>query len=185
MGRPINKRYFGTSADDAEIKVQFNDGTGSVDGYIVKQLGSRRFRCTDGAKTADCRLVDKAAGSLLEGEMSISVRDDTGTVKQVTKISGRKVTVDTGESIKWNFSDSTTDGAVEMEESGGGAVSDVIAAADAVDGTVYRIVDGGTTDFTLHGAADSNPGTVFTMAAGPAAGTGTVEEYDPEDTFGT
>lgn len=186
MGRPINKRYFGTSADDAEIKVQFHNGAASVDGWIVKQLAARRFRCTDGAATADCRLVDKAAGALLEGEMSISVRDDTGTVHQVVKISGRKLTLGNGTGIGWNFDDSTTDGRVEMEEEGGAVVSgDVIDAVDMVDGIVYRIVDDGNTDFTLHGAASNAPGTVFTMAGAPAAGTGTVEEYDAGDTFGT
>lgn len=191
MGRPLNSRYFGTSTEDAEIKVQFHNGTSSVDGYIVKQLASRRFRCTDGSNTADCKLVDKAAGSLAEGEMSISVKDDTGTVKQVTKIAAHKLTLDTGESIKWNFSESTTDGNVEMEETGGHVVGDVISIADAEaeDGKVYRIVDLGDTTWASYDAAgDQSPysvGDTFTMANAPGTGTGTVEEYNEEDTFGT
>lgn len=119
MGRPLHKRYFGEpTVGGNEIKVQFNDGTGSKNGWIVKQKGSKRFVCTDGAVEALCSLVDKASGSLLAGEMSITVKDDAGTVKQVVKITGRKVTVDTGESIAWNFDASTTDGAVEVEEAG-------------------------------------------------------------------
>jgi hypothetical protein len=119
MGRPINKRYLGTpTVAGDEIKVQFHNGTASVPGWIVKQLAARRFRCTDGTDVVDCKLVDKASAALLEGEMSITVLDDTGAPKQVTKISGRKVTVDTGESVKWNFSDAVDDGAVEMEEAG-------------------------------------------------------------------
>lgn len=119
MGRPLNKRYFGTpTAGGDEIKVQFHNGTGSVPGWIVKQKGAKRFVCTDGTVEALCALVDKASGALAAGEMSITVLDDAGNPKQVTKITGRKVTVDTGESIKWNFSDSTTDEAVEMEEAG-------------------------------------------------------------------
>ena len=119
MGRPLNKRYFGPpTAGGDEIKVQFHNGTASVNGWIVKQLGSKKFRCTDGTATEDCTLVDKASAAVAAGEMTITVLDDAGNPKQVTKIAGRKVTLDTGESIAWNFSDSTTDGAVEMEEAG-------------------------------------------------------------------
>ena len=119
MGRPINKRFFGPpTAGGDEIKVQFYNGTGSVNGWIVKQLGSKKFRCTDGTATEDCVLVDKASAAIAAGEMSIVVKDDGGTARQVTKIAGRKVTLDTGASIAWNMSDSTTDGAVEIEEAG-------------------------------------------------------------------
>ena len=119
MGRPLNKRYFGAPTDGGnEIKVQFHNGTGSVNGWIVKQLGSKKFRCTDGTATTDCFLVDKAAGDVAAGEMTITVLDDTETPRQVTKIAGRKVTIDTEASIPWNFTDATDDGAVEMEEAG-------------------------------------------------------------------
>lgn len=120
MGRPINKRFFGTpTAGGEEIKVRFRaSGQAEANGWIVKQLGSKKFRCTDGTNTEDCTIVDKSSGALDEGDMTITVKDDAGTVKQVVKIAGRKVTLDSGESIAWNMSDSTTDGAVEMEEAG-------------------------------------------------------------------
>jgi hypothetical protein len=125
MGRPINKRFFGTpTAGGNEIKVQFYDGADSKNGWIIKQLGSKKFRVTDGATTKDCTLVDKASAALAAGEMTITVKDDSGTARQVTKIAGRKVTLDTGASISWNFSDSAVDGAVEMEEAGDDNVID-------------------------------------------------------------
>ena len=118
MGRPLNKRFFGTpTADGNEIKVKFFN-TAPVDGWIVKQLGSKKFRCTNGTAIKDCFLVDKDAADLLAGEMSIVVKDDDANVKQVVKITARKVTVDTGESLPWNFSDANNDDAVEMEEAG-------------------------------------------------------------------
>lgn len=118
MGRPLNKRFFGTpTAEGNEIKVKFFNAA-PEDGWIIKQLGSKKFRCTNGTDIKDCFLVDKAAADLLAGEMSIVVKDDAGGVKQVVKITARKVTVDTGESLPWNFSDATDDGAVEMEEAG-------------------------------------------------------------------
>ena len=125
MGRPLNKRYFGTpTAGGSEIKVQFHNGTGSVNGWIVKQIGSKKFRCSDGTVERDCFLVDKSAAdgntpaAVTAGEMTITVSDNDGALKQVTKIAGRKVTIDTGETIAWNFSTATDDAAVQMEEAG-------------------------------------------------------------------
>jgi hypothetical protein len=125
MGRPLNKRFFGTpTAGGNEIKVQFHNGTGSVNGWIVKQLGSKKFRCTDGTVVKDCFLVDKSAANantqaaVTAGEMTITVSDYDGALKQVTKIAGRKVTIDTGETVAWNFVAATAAGAVEMEEAG-------------------------------------------------------------------
>tara|TARA_R110002167_G_scaffold99146_3_gene260249 strand:- start:655 stop:1299 length:645 start_codon:yes stop_codon:yes gene_type:complete len=136
MGRPLNKKFFGApTAGGSEIKVQFHNGTKSVNGYIVKQLGSKKFRCTDGVATTDCFLVDKAAGAIAAGEMSIVVKDDAGAVKQVTKISAKKVTLDTGATIAWNFSDATDDASVEMEEAGDASevAATVINAITAAD----------------------------------------------------
>jgi hypothetical protein len=180
MGRPLNKRYFGTPTDDGnEIKVQFYNGAGSVNGWIVKQLGSKKFRCTDGTATRDCFLVDKASGALTAEEMTITVLDDGGTPRQVTKIAGRKVTLDTGASIPWNFTDSTIDDAVEMEEAGS---ETIINAEDGTNGVTYEIVTAGDTDFTTIGAADSNVGTVFTASTiAAAAGTTGTMKIAPDD----
>ena len=132
MGRPLNKRYFGApTAGGNEIKVQFHNGTASVPGWIVKQLGSKKFRCTDGTATQDCVLTDAAAGDLTAGQMSITVLDDTNTARQVTKIAGRKVTMDTGATIGWNFTASLVDGAAQVEEAGDDAA---LTNADDLEG---------------------------------------------------
>ncbi len=127
MGRPINKRYFGADAND-NIKVQFFNGTASVPGYIVKQKGSRKFLCEDASgNTAVCLLTAAASAALADGEMSITVKLDDGTVVQITKISAHRITAN-GDSYPWNFSTSTTDEAVQMEEAGTDA-----ALTDATD----------------------------------------------------
>jgi len=116
MGRPLNKRYFGEpTAAGNEIKVQFHNGTSSVPGWIVKQTGSKRFVCSDGSNEETCYLVDKAAGAIAAGEMSLTV-DDNGTPKQVVKIAGRKVTLDDGTTQAWDFTG--TGATVEIEEAG-------------------------------------------------------------------
>lgn len=125
MGRPLNKRYFGTpTAAGDEIKVQFHNGTGSVAGWIVKQTGAKRFVCTDGAAERECVLVDKASGAIAAGEMTITFKLDDTTVVQATKIAGRKITADNGNTYPWNFSTSTTDGAAQVEEAGDDTVID-------------------------------------------------------------
>ena len=125
MGRPLNKRYFGPpTAGGNEIKVQFHNGTASVNGWIVKQKGSKRFLCSDGTVSKLCKLSTKASALLLAGEMSITVKTDATTVLQVTKISSKKVTLENGTVIAWNWSNSTTDGKVEMEEAGADTVID-------------------------------------------------------------
>ena len=118
MGRPINKRFFGApTAGGNEIKVQFHNGTASVNGYIVKQLGSKKFRCTDGVTEKDCFLTDAGATDLTAGQMSIVIKDDGETIRQVTKITGRQLTTDAGTKLGWAFGAATAT-VVEMEEAG-------------------------------------------------------------------
>ncbi len=118
MGRPINKRNFSADAN-SNIKVQFNNGSASVAGYIVKQKGSKKFvvKAYNSATEYTCLLVDKASAALVAGEMSITIKLDDTTVEQVTKISARRITA--GDvSYPWNYSTSTTDGAAQIEEAG-------------------------------------------------------------------
>ena len=128
MGRPINKRLFSADTNN-NIRVRFHNGTSSVNGYIVKQLGSKRFKCqeVDASTTAICTLVNKADGSLAAGEMSIKARGDDGatggSVGYVSKITARKMTVvDASGAVifvgPWNFSASTTDSTAQVEEAG-------------------------------------------------------------------
>lgn len=118
MGRPINKRNFGADANN-NIKVQFNNGSASVPGYIVKQKGSKKFvvKAFGGTTEFTCQLVDAASASLTAGQMSITIKTDEGSVEQVTKISAHRITAG-GVSYPWNYSTSTSDGAVEIEEAG-------------------------------------------------------------------
>ena len=119
MGRPINKRHFGTPDSGNDFKVRFRaTGESEANGWIVKQVGSKRFKCTDGTDTEICALVDKDSGTLAVGEMSIAIKDsaDSNAIKQVTKITGRRVTVSGGAQLAWDFTG--TGATVEMEEAG-------------------------------------------------------------------
>ena len=173
MGRPLNKRFFGAPTTGGnEIKVQFHNGTASVNGYIVKQLGSKKFRCTDGISEKDCFLVDKAAAAIAAGEMSIVVKDDAGAVKQVTKIAGKRVTLDSGETIAWGFdSYNQVTGAVEMEEAGNAPVAVVAVTAvtsanpgAVTTGAAHLLVTGDRVRFAgVVGMVELNANTVFAV----------------------
>lgn len=199
MGRPLNKRNFGPPTDQgAEIKVQFYNGTSSVNGWIVRQTGSKRFECSDGTDTRICYLVDTAAASLVAGEMSITVKDDGGTPRRITKIAAHKTTASDGNSYGWTFDDSTSDGYVEMEEAGG--VTGIVVTGSSGTGTEVTIETAGHTfvigdeitvagmtpvgydgDYTVTGVTSTDILFAHTEAGVFSAG-GTIAIF--EDTFG-
>jgi len=141
MGRPLNKRMFakadvGPTADGKEIKVNFHNGTAVVEGFIVRQKGSKTFLCSElGATDTTVMCVLKPgvlpsalgyAADPLPNEMSISFKMDDGETYTVSKIAGRKVTLSApsasgdniydGKSVAWGF-DNYTDQAM-VEEAG-------------------------------------------------------------------
>ena len=132
MGRPLNKRLFGTpTAAGNEIKVSFHNGTAVKEGYIVKQKGSKKFVCEEIGTAGEftCTLTTgKLASALTAGEMAITVKGDDSETYQISKIAGRKATIVSpdgtgtnalnGKSIAWNFSTATNDDAVQVEEAG-------------------------------------------------------------------
>ena len=132
MGRPLNKRLFGTpTAAGNEIKVNFHNGTAVKEGYIVKQKGSKKFVCEEIETAGEftCTLTTgKLPAALTAGEMAISFKMDDSETYTVSKISGRKATLSApsatgtnlydGQSVPWNFSTSTSDGAAQVEEAG-------------------------------------------------------------------
>ena len=146
MGRPLNKKYFGANTNN-NIKVQFHNGTTSTVGYIVKQLGTKKFRCSDSSgTTAVCYLVDKDSSALTAGQMSITLKYDNGAIEHATKIAGHLVSVVyTGTNIVtggnhatgtlgqaiWSFNTSTSDTYWQIEEAG--TDTTLTSTAGAVD----------------------------------------------------
>lgn len=142
MGRPINKRFFGSSATEGDIRVRFKTGGTEYNGYIVKQKGSKKFVVTDGgSNTATCTLTNKADAGLSNGEMTIKGRLDNTTVGFVTKIDGRtcvlaNVAGYTIGSGPWAFGSSVTDGYIQFEEQGGTATGTLRGNVTAVTGNI-------------------------------------------------
>ena len=133
MGRPINKRFFGEpTAGGNEIKVDFHNGTAVVEGSIIKQLGSKKFRVQEiGASDTEYDrflTTGKLASALTGTEMAITVKGSDNETYQVSKIAGRKATIIApdgtgsnaldGTSVAWNFDASPRSGEVQVEEAG-------------------------------------------------------------------
>jgi hypothetical protein len=174
MGRPLSKQQlFGADAKN-NIKVQFNNGTASVRGYILEQTGSKRFKCIDeSGNTAVCYLQDKAAADLQAGEMSITFKYDDGTVQQATKIARHRATfLYNGEtqSFPWTFDTSTTDGYWQIEEAGDAVMAGATNLEGDEDGNADYPVPGSgtylsaTTAFT--GMSYSLKGTAAAVTGG-------------------
>ena len=136
MGRPLNKRLFavagtGPTASGREIKVNFHNGSAVKEGFIVKQLGSKKFRCEEigTGGTFDCTLkTGVLPAALSAGEMSISVQGADSETYGVAKITGRKVVLAKpsatgsnaldGQSLKFALTGAAASGIVRMEEAG-------------------------------------------------------------------
>lgn len=174
MGRPLNKRLFGADADN-NLKVQFHNGTASVKGYIVKQLGTKKFKCKDAnGTTAICRLKTKDSADLAAGEMSITVKYDDNTVRHVYKIAAHRISVNPVtnnnttvgmDTAGWTFATSTTDQKWQIEEAGTNAAmaSSVDLEGDDINGD-YPVPASGTyktATTALSGITYANIGTPY------------------------
>lgn len=118
MGRPLNSKYFGAN-QLPNLRCKFNNGSGVVQGYILKQTGSNQWLVTDtdGNKVI-CRLVPKAQADLLPREMSLTVKLNDNSIKHVVKITDRLVYVDNYNAMPWNFVTPSAQGDVIIEEAG-------------------------------------------------------------------
>jgi hypothetical protein len=115
MGRPVNKRYFGSGTGN-QIKVRFKTAGTEYNGYVVKQTGSKRYKVSDGTRTITGYLVNKSNGGLANGDIVINVLNDAGAFVQVTKLYSRVAITEDNVKIKWNFAASESDGAVQMQD---------------------------------------------------------------------
>jgi hypothetical protein len=95
MGRPLNKKFFGDAAGKIKVthyrRASGIEVTGEDDTFIVKQRSSRKFivRDTSGDWQEVLKLVDKDAGTLLNGEFRIDGVDADGTTYNVARLYNR------------------------------------------------------------------------------------------------
>lgn len=93
MPGPLGKEFL----KDNPIKCQFHNGTESVQGWVIRKIGSSKFRCQDEkGNTAICHLVPhevRQMSSLKVGEMVINVKLKDGTLVQVSHLKKKTMKV--------------------------------------------------------------------------------------------
>jgi hypothetical protein len=131
MGRPVNKKYFGSGSGN-QIKVRFKTGGTEYNGYVVKQTGSKRYKVSDGTRTITGYLVNKSNGGLANGDIVINVLNDAGSFVQVTKLFNRVAITEDSTKIAWNFTASESDSAVQMQDVEGPTIVILTQPADTL-----------------------------------------------------
>jgi len=101
MGRPINKRKIGQGNGKLEPSRYFFTGASEVassttPAWIVSQRSSRKYNISDGSTTEILTLVNQSSGDLSAGEFAIDAVLDDSSVKQVTKLYNRTISVEAG-----------------------------------------------------------------------------------------
>jgi hypothetical protein len=122
MGRPLNKRYFGTIANadggtmpngDAafNVTVAADVGNGIVEqSYILNQRSETKFTCSDGASSLSCTLVNKTAANLAVGEMRIlGYVNASGDGVAIRKLQNRTCFDFANNRYTWELQDDSTE----------------------------------------------------------------------------
>lgn len=121
MGRPIKKVNFGTYDGAIGIRCEaYLGGSNQTDAYIVKQVGSKRYKVTEvaGGNSARAKLV--AGTPAADGEMRVTgyvagsasgnLSTMGGTAKYAAKITQRRFIASDGTRYRWTLvNDSTRD----------------------------------------------------------------------------
>lgn len=112
MANKINNKYFGAtgSAATPHLPIRFKTGGTVYEGYILKQKGARRFKCSsdDGATTAICSLTN-AVVPANNGDASLVGVAAGGTSVPLRKLGGRKAHAFNGNNYKWVLQDDSTE----------------------------------------------------------------------------
>jgi hypothetical protein len=125
MGRPLNKRHFGSLATanqraagtetQENIRVEANLTTTGIvdDAFIVAQKGTNKFILRNKAGNENsqtiCRMVNKATAALAAGEMVMFGTTGTGNRVTLKKITARKAVDYNNNQYSWVVQDDSTE----------------------------------------------------------------------------
>jgi len=120
MGRPLNKRYFGTVIDEVgaeasenlTVSVKVGTNTVSATGIILSQRSENKFRVDDAADGTGnegvCTLVNKATGDLGDNEMSLQGFVAGGNAVYIRKVQNRTMLDFDNNRYTWEIQDDST-----------------------------------------------------------------------------
>lgn len=98
-----------TSISGNQIQVKaYPTGGSAGNASILRSKGLKKFLVTDGTNTSICTLVDKAVGTLAEGEMSITATDSGSSTFRVARITNKFLIDFSGNKYQWKFGAATS-----------------------------------------------------------------------------
>ena len=126
MGRPIRKVKFGTYVGTIGIRCEaYLGGSNQTDAYIVKQIGSKRFKVTNVGNDGTERAVLVATTPAADGELRVTgyvagsgatanPATSGGTAKYATKITQYRFISSDGLRYKWTLVNDSTQDYIEL-----------------------------------------------------------------------
>lgn len=98
----VNTKYFGSAT--GQIEITYHNGSDTVDGYIVKQIGDRRFKVTtDGSTFYKVYLADNTtlAETLTAGFATITCTKHGGGTEHISMIHDKIAFTTEGSRFHW------------------------------------------------------------------------------------
>jgi len=118
MGRPVNKRWFGTTGTGTgtglftgnNIPIRFKLGGVVYEGYILKQVGSSRYKVStdDGTTAVGRATLTNALTPASNGDASL-VGLYNGQALAIRRLYQHRAKDYLGRSFKWTLSDDSTE----------------------------------------------------------------------------
>jgi hypothetical protein len=124
MGRPLNKRYFGstqvspggadrTSEERLSVSVKVGANSATDLGIILSQRSETKFKVSDdpdgvGGNEGVCTLVNKATASLAADEMSLQGYVDNASAVYIRKVQNRTMIDFDNNRYTWAIEDDST-----------------------------------------------------------------------------
>lgn len=118
MGRPVNKRWFGTTGTGTgtglftgnNIPIRFKLGGVVYEGYILKQVGSSRYKVStdDGTTAVGRATLTNAITPASNGDASL-VGLYNGQATPIRRLYQHRAKDFTGRYFKWTLSDDSTE----------------------------------------------------------------------------
>lgn len=114
MANKLSKKFFGaTGGTSPNLPIRFKSGGTVYEGFIVNQVGARRFKCsTDDGTTAVevCKLVQGTnSDPANNGEATLVGINSTGNPVTLRKINFRTVVDFSSRRYTWALSDDSTE----------------------------------------------------------------------------
>ena len=105
---PVSSKAFGNAT--GRVQVQFTlEAGGITTGWIVKQIGTHRYRVSDGTETRNCYLAQTTAkaGTLGDEAMTILITKSDASVEHVRKLFSVVALTTEGSRLTWQIGGST------------------------------------------------------------------------------